>query len=90
LEFCAVELETKSSKLIIFSLYRRPTGNFSQFIKNLDDALKHLYKPIVKFLFRKDINTDYLIESKLKKKKTSLINDIQSVAHSKFCNKNSK
>jgi hypothetical protein len=35
LEICAVELETKASRLIILNLYRAPTGNFNRFIKNL-------------------------------------------------------
>jgi hypothetical protein len=45
LEICAVELETRSSKLIILLFYRAPTGDFNQFIQNLHDTLKHLYKP---------------------------------------------
>ena len=32
-EICATELETKSSKLIILSLHRAPTGDFNQFIQ---------------------------------------------------------
>jgi len=47
MEICAVELGTKSFKLIILSLYRMPTGNFNQLLKYLDDALKRLYKPKV-------------------------------------------
>jgi hypothetical protein len=42
LEICAVELETEASKLIILSLYRAPTGDFDQFIKNLDNILEYL------------------------------------------------
>ena len=63
MEICAVELQTKSPKLIILSSYRVPTGDFNQFIKNLDDALKYLYKPKVELLTFGDINTDYLIEN---------------------------
>jgi len=44
-----------------------PTRDLNQFIKNLDDALKHLYKPKAEFLSCGDIKTDYLIESNLKK-----------------------
>jgi len=69
LGICAVEVQTKSSKLIILSSYRVPTRDFNQFIKNLDDALKYLYKSTVEFLIFGDINTDYLIESNQKKKK---------------------
>jgi len=53
LEICAVELQTKSSKLIILSSYRVPTGDFNEFIKNLDDALKFLYKPKLELLILK-------------------------------------
>jgi hypothetical protein len=45
LEICAVEIETKATKSIIFCLYRAPTGDFNQFIECLDDTLKLLYKP---------------------------------------------
>jgi len=41
--------------------------DFNQFIKNLDDALKHLYKPKVEFLTGGDVNTDYIIQSTRKK-----------------------
>jgi hypothetical protein len=44
MEICAVELVTKSSKFIILSLYRVPTGDINQYIKNLHDALTQLYK----------------------------------------------
>jgi len=56
-------LETKSSKLIILSLCRVPTGDFNQFIKNLVDGLKHLCLSKVEILICGDINTNYLIES---------------------------
>jgi len=82
LEICAVELETKSSTLIILSLYRAPTGDFNQFIKNLGDVLKHLYKPKAKFLICGDIHTNYLVESKPPPPQSLTINNIQSVAHS--------
>jgi hypothetical protein len=45
-----VELGTEASKLIILSLYKAPMGDFNQFIKNLDDTLKYLYKPKPEFL----------------------------------------
>jgi len=43
LEICAVELVTKSHKLIRLSFYRVPTGDINQYIKNLHDALTQLY-----------------------------------------------
>ena len=50
-----------------------PTGDFNQFIKNLDYDLKYLYKPKAEFLNCGDITTDYLIESNLKKQLASLL-----------------
>jgi hypothetical protein len=68
-----VELETEASKLIMLSLYRAPTGDFNQFIKNLDDTLEYLYKPKPEFLIYGDINTNYLIESNRKNQLSSLL-----------------
>ena len=65
MEISAIELQTKSSKFIILSLCRAPTRDFNQFIKNLDNVLKYLYKPKVEFLICGDINTYYLIKKKL-------------------------
>jgi hypothetical protein len=33
-EICAVELETGAYKLIVLSIYRTPTGDFNQLLKN--------------------------------------------------------
>jgi hypothetical protein len=63
----------KHPDLIISSLYRAPTGDFNQFIKNLDDALIHVYKPKAEFLVCGNINTDYLIENNRKKQLDSLL-----------------
>jgi len=49
-------------------LYRGPTGDFNQFIKNLDDALTHVYKSKAEFLICGNINTDYITENNKKKK----------------------
>jgi exonuclease III len=73
LEICAVEIETKANKLIIFCLYRGPTGDLNQFIKHLDDTFKLLYKLKAEFLICGDINTDYFIESNWKKQSPSLL-----------------
>jgi endonuclease/exonuclease/phosphatase family metal-dependent hydrolase len=73
LEICAVELETKASKLIVLSVYRAPIGDFNLFLKKLDDSLKYLYRPRTEFLLCGDINTDYLLESNRKKHFFSLL-----------------
>jgi ferredoxin-fold anticodon binding domain-containing protein len=56
--------------------------DFNQFIKNLDDAMKHVYKPEVEFLTGGDVNTDYIIESTRKKTISLVITNIQFVTHS--------
>jgi hypothetical protein len=42
LEIRTFELETKLFKSITLRLNTEPTGDFSQFINNLDDDLQHL------------------------------------------------
>ena len=68
MEICAVEPETKSSKLIILSLYRAPTRNFKE-----SAALKHLYKLTAELLICGDIKMDYLIESNRNKQLATLL-----------------
>jgi exonuclease III len=67
LEICAVQLKTKTCKLIIISLYRAPSGDFNQFLKRLDTTLKYLYNPKYEFIICGDINIDYLNENNQKK-----------------------
>ena len=55
MEICATELETTSSELIILSLYKAPTGDFNQFIKDLNNAVKHQYTPTADLLICGDI-----------------------------------
>ena len=58
--------------------------DFDQFIKNLDDALKHLYKPKVEFLTGGDVNTDYITESNPpppKKKQLALLLTMYHLSH---------
>jgi exonuclease III len=63
LEICAVQLETKTSDIIILSLYRAPSGDFSQFMKRLDTSLRYLFNPKSEFLMCGDINIDCLNEN---------------------------
>jgi hypothetical protein len=51
-------------------------GDVNWFMKNLDDAFKHMYKPEAEFLICGDITRDYLIE----RGGGIIINNIQSVA----------
>jgi hypothetical protein len=70
LEICAIELKTKSSKLIISNLYTASTGDFNQFTKDLNEALKHQNKPTADLLICREIKHRLI---PLKKKKVSLL-----------------
>jgi hypothetical protein len=50
LDTCALQLETKTSNLIILSLYRAQSGDFRQFSRGLYATLKYLYNQKTKFL----------------------------------------
>jgi hypothetical protein len=87
LEICAVQLETKTSNIII-CLNRAPSGDFNQFIKRLDVTSKYLYNPKSEFLICGDINTDHLTENN--QRKQLIIYNTEFVKHCKFCYQNSK
>jgi hypothetical protein len=72
LEICAIQLETKASALIIISLYRGPSGDFNQFIKQSDATLKYLHNPKSELLICGNINMDHLNEN-WKKQLNSLL-----------------
>jgi hypothetical protein len=66
LEISAVQVETKTSDIINLSLYRAPSGDFSQFIKRLYTALRYLHNPKFEFLIYGDLRIDYLNENNQK------------------------
>jgi hypothetical protein len=70
-EICPIQLVTKTSHLIILSLYRAPSGQVNKFIRRLDATLKYLYNPKHEFIICGDIN--YLNESSQKKQVNSLL-----------------
>jgi meiotically up-regulated gene 157 (Mug157) protein len=85
----AIQLETKTCKLIIISSYRAPSSDFNQFLKRLDTTLKYLYNPESEFIICGDISIYYLNESN-QKKQTNLLLTTYNLTHCKFCNKNTK
>ena len=78
---CAIDLDIKSSKLIILNSYRPPKGYFNQFIENLDDALKYLYKPRAEFSICGDVNTDNLNYSNQKQKQLTSLLTTHALSH---------
>jgi hypothetical protein len=67
LKICAVKLEIETSNIIILSLYRALSGDFSQFIRRLDGILKYLCNPKSEFLICGDTNIDCLVGNNWKK-----------------------
>jgi exonuclease III len=72
-EICAIQLVTKTSDLIILSLYRAPSGDVSEFLRRLDANLKYLYNPKSEFINCGDININYSSENNQKKQVNSLL-----------------
>ena len=60
IEVCAVNLKITPIQLIILAIYRSPSGNFTNFLKNLDSILNTWHSNKVEFVVCGDINTNYL------------------------------
>jgi exonuclease III len=73
LEICAIQLVTKSSNLIILSLYRAPSGDINEFLKRLDAILMYLYSPKSEFIICGHINMNCLNENSHKHQINSLL-----------------
>ena len=63
IEFCVVQIDTKTSHIVIICMYRSPVGNFEQFLSILDTALKYLYRPKTEFIICGDVNVNYLLDN---------------------------
>ena len=74
MEICAIKLHLKSLKLVIFCIYRAPTGNLNLFFKLLENILNHFMKPNVTFLICGDLNINFLTKSNVASKFLTLMN----------------
>ena len=50
IELCFAQINSKYCHIVVMSIYRSPTGKYSQFLNLLDETLKHLQIPNTKFL----------------------------------------
>ena len=73
IELCAIQFDTKQINVVVICVYRAPTGDFEIFLKQLENALKFLFKPNREFIICGDINIDYLTESTQKYKLNSML-----------------
>jgi len=60
IEIVAIKLKLKKGNLIIFSVYRAPSGNFDYFLNKLDNILNSLLKHKAEFIICGDFNINYL------------------------------
>ena len=60
LEICAIKLQSQLKNVIIFCLYRAPSGNFGNFLNLMGKILHLLYKPKTEFIICGDFNINYM------------------------------
>jgi hypothetical protein len=72
-EICAIQLVTKTSNLIILSLYRA-SFDVNKFQRRLDATLKLLYNSKSEFIISRDINVNSLNKNNHKIQVNSLLN----------------
>jgi exonuclease III len=60
MEVCALKLNLTSIKLIILAIYRSPSGNFTNFLKNIDSVLNTWCSNKTELVICGDININYL------------------------------
>jgi len=56
---CAVRLNITHIHIIVLTIYRSPSGNFTKFFKNLDSILNTWYSNKTEFVICGDININY-------------------------------
>jgi hypothetical protein len=59
LEIAAVKLEFSNRNLIVFCVYRAPTGDMDYFLKHIDIILNTLHNPKTDFVLCGDLNINY-------------------------------
>ena len=63
IKICAIKLHFKSLTLIIFCIYRAPTGNVDLFLATLNNILKQFLLPKVTYIVCGDLNINLLKKS---------------------------
>jgi exonuclease III len=72
-EVCAVKLNIIPIQLIILPIYRSPSGNFPNFLKNLNSVLNIWYSNKTEFVICGDININYLGNCKKRQQLDALL-----------------
>jgi hypothetical protein len=66
IEISVVKLHLGPTTLCTITIYRAPSGNFSYFLQNPENALQSLSTPNSNIIISGDINVNYLVESEQK------------------------
>ena len=74
LEICAIKPHLKTTKLIIFCIYKAPAGNLKQFYDILENILNHFLQPNVTYLTVGDLNINLFLKSNDTLKLVTLMN----------------
>ena len=72
-EICAIKLNITPIQLIIIAIYRSHSGNFTNFLKNLDSVLNTLYSNKTVFVICGDTNINYLENCKKRQQLDTLL-----------------
>jgi exonuclease III len=62
IEVCAAQIKVSNHFIILLCIYRS-SGNFGEFVEQLDLILKYLYKSEFEFVICGDFNVNFLIDS---------------------------
>ena len=73
IEVCGIQLNHACDKLCILTVYRSPSGNFSNFLIKLDSVLQKLFLLKFTFIICGDININYFADSYKKKQLDSIL-----------------
>jgi len=73
IEVCAIKLNITPIQLIILAICRSPSGNITNFLKNLDSVLNTWYSNKTVFVICGDININYLENCKKRQQLDALL-----------------
>jgi exonuclease III len=73
IEVCAIKINITPIQLIILAIYRSHSGNFTNFLKNLDSVLNTWYSNKTVFVICGDINIKYLENCKKRQQLDALL-----------------
>jgi exonuclease III len=74
IELCTIKIQSGLSFIYILSVYRAPSGNFTNFIHKMDKILRSLCSSKIEFIVCGDFNIDYLTDNSRKSQLNSLLN----------------